>query len=447
MPKIRVAVVGAFVLGGLLLFAVGLFLIGDRRMLFEDRFEVYAEFAKIAGLQTGATVRVAGMDAGEVETIHVPQGPAQPFRVKLRVRSDLHPLIRLDSVASIQNDGLVGNKFIQVETGTESSPMVADRGTIRSREPFDLADVLQKMSDTIDTVNTMVGDVKVSIDEAFGTLTEVATDAQAIMNDVGVDAREIMGSARKVSNDLKVIVTDVRAGRGTVGQLLTDDSLHRSAKNIAADAEKAIANVREATEQAKAAVADFRGDGGPMKGVTADLQQTLASARDAMADLADNTEALKRSFFFRGFFNRRGYFDLDDVSVDQYRQGALATNDRRVMRIWLKSSLLFEKDAKGQERLSEGGRGRLDSAMSQFVRYPRSSPFVVEGYAQSATFDERFLLSRRRAQLVRDYLVGKFALDPNFVATMAMGDQAAGSPDGDRWDGVALAMFIAASAS
>jgi hypothetical protein len=37
MPKIRVAVVGAFVLGGLLLFAVGLFLIGDRRMLFEDR--------------------------------------------------------------------------------------------------------------------------------------------------------------------------------------------------------------------------------------------------------------------------------------------------------------------------------------------------------------------------------------------------------------------------
>jgi phospholipid/cholesterol/gamma-HCH transport system substrate-binding protein len=167
-----------------------------------------------------------------------------------------------------------------------------------------------------------------------------------------------------------------------------------------------------------------------MKGVTADLQQTLASARDAMADLADNTEALKRSFFFRGFFNRRGYFDLDDVSVDQYRQGALATNDRRVMRIWLKWSLLFEKDAKGQERLSEGGRARLDSAMSQFVRYPRTSPFVLEGYAQSATFDERFLLSRRRAQLVRDYLVGKFALDRTHCHDED-GDQADGSPDGD----------------
>ncbi len=53
----------------LLLFAVGLFLIGDRRMLFTDTFEVYAEFTQIAALDTGAKVRVAGMDAGEVEEI------------------------------------------------------------------------------------------------------------------------------------------------------------------------------------------------------------------------------------------------------------------------------------------------------------------------------------------------------------------------------------------
>jgi phospholipid/cholesterol/gamma-HCH transport system substrate-binding protein len=446
MPRLRSAAVGAFVVVGILLFGLGLFLIGDRRMLFEDRVAVYAEFAKIAGLQPGAIVRVAGMDAGEVETIHVPASPSQRFRVKLRVRSDLHPLIRLDSVASIQNDGLVGNKFVQIETGTEQSPVVADGGTIRSREPFDLADVLQKMTDTIDTVNAMVNEVRGSIDDAFGTLTSVAKDAQDLMNDLGADARAIAASGRKVTQDLGALVGDVRAGRGTVGKLLTDDSLYRSARSIAADAEKAMATVRQASEQARAAIADFRGDGGPVKGLTGDLQQTLASARDAMADLADSTEALKRNFFFRGFFNRRGYFDLDDVSAAQYREGALATKDRRVLRIWLKAGLIFERDANGQERLTDGGRLRLDSAMSQFVRYPRTSPLVVEGYARSATFDERFLLSRRRAQVVRDYLVGKFGLDPNVIATMPLGDQADGSPDGGQWEGVALALFVTTSA-
>jgi phospholipid/cholesterol/gamma-HCH transport system substrate-binding protein len=446
MARTRAAAVGAFVIGGLALFAVGLFMIGNRRMLFQDSFEVYAEFLKIAGLESGATVRVAGLDAGEVVSIHVPKGPTQPFRVRLRVREDLRPLIRLDSVASIQNDGLVGNKFVQVEAGTDQSPIAPEGGTIRSREPFDLADVLQRMSDTIDTVNTMVNDVKGSVDQAFGTLTAVAADTHALINDVGADAREIVESARKASADMDAIIAGVRAGRGTVGQLLVDDSLYRSAKNMAAEAEKAVGNVREASEQARAAIAEFRGSGGPVKGLTGDLQQTLVLARDVMSDLAEATEALKRNFFFRGFFNRRGYFDLDDVTVDQYRQGALATGDRRVLRLWLKTDRLFETNAAGQERLSDEGRARLDSAMSQFVRYPRTSPFVVEGYARRPTADERFLLSRRRAQLVRDYLVGKFGLDPNYVATMAMGDEADGSPEGERWDGVALAMFITAAA-
>jgi hypothetical protein len=46
---------------------------------------------------------------------------------------------------------------------------------------------------------------------------------------------------------------------------------------------------------------------------------------------------------------------------------------------------------------------------------------------------------------VRDYIVGKFGLDPNYVAIMPMGEQADGSPLGNNWDGVALALFVSAS--
>ena len=71
---------GAFVLVGTLLFTVGLFMIGERRMLFEDRFPLYADFKTLGQLQPGATVRVAGMDAGEVTTIQVPSSPSGPRR-------------------------------------------------------------------------------------------------------------------------------------------------------------------------------------------------------------------------------------------------------------------------------------------------------------------------------------------------------------------------------
>ena len=446
MGRERLAAVGAFVIGGLVLFAAGLFLIGDRRMLFTDTFRVHAEFRQVAALDTGAKVRVAGVDAGEVEEIRVPAGPSGRFRVRMRVRSDLRPLIRVDSIALIQNDGLVGNKFVQIQTGSDAAPAVADNGTIQSREPFDLADLMVAMSDTLATVNTMLVQVRSGVDQALGAVTATASDAQKLMRDMGREVRTILASADTVGKDLKIIIGNVRDGRGSLGKLLSDAALYASVKSVAGDAEKAMATVRQASEDARAAIADLRGDKGPVKGLTGDLQQTLQSARDAMADLAETTEALKRNFFFRGFFNRRGYFDLDDVSVAQYREGALESKDRRVLRIWLGADVLFETDANGVERISDSGKVRLDSAMSQFLRYPQKSPFVVEGYAREVTGDARYLSSRSRAQLVRDYVMAKFKLDPNYVATMPMGAEAPGSPSGSEWNGVALALFVQSSA-
>jgi phospholipid/cholesterol/gamma-HCH transport system substrate-binding protein len=162
--------------------------------------------------------------------------------------------------------------------------------------------------------------------------------------------------------------------------------------------------------------------------------------------MAENAEALKHNFLFRGFFNRRGFFDLDDISVQQYREGALQTKDRRVLKIWIKAEYLFEVDENGEERLSDTGRRRLDSAMSQFVRYPRTSPLVAEGYARALTGDEQYLRGRTRAQLVRAYVVGKFGRDPNYAGSIALGSDAPDSPSGTEWDGVALALFVATSA-
>jgi len=442
MQKNRLPVVGAFVIAGLLLFSVGLFLIGDRRMMFSDTFEVYAEFSQLAGLQSRAMVRVAGMNAGEVETIQLPATPSARFRVKLRVREDLHQLLRLDSVASIQTDGLVGNRYVQVDSGTDGSPRVEAHGTIQSREPFDLAAMFERMTETVDLVTTTIKDVKVGVDAALTALSTTATDAQTLINDIGTEVRAITTSSQKVTADLQVIVAGVRQGRGSLGKLANDDEFYDKVKAIAGEAERAVGNLREASESARDAIKDFRGDKGPVNSVVGDLQQSLVAARETLSDLADNSEALKRNFLFRGFFNRRGYFDLDDISVEDYRRGALETQDRQVLRVWVSSAVLFETDASGRERLTDDGRARLDSAMAPFVDYSRNTPFVIEGYAPGATRDAQFLLSRSRAQIVRDYLVGKFGLDAGHVATMPLGHEAAASPANGQWDGVALAVFV-----
>jgi phospholipid/cholesterol/gamma-HCH transport system substrate-binding protein len=438
----RAAIVGLFVIMAGLLFALGLFMIGDRRALFARDFQIYTEFEKLGGIQQGAIVRVAGADAGEVEEIRVPRNPSEKFRLKLRVLEDLRGLVRTDSVASIQTDGLVGNKFIQIEAGTDAAPQAPDGATIPGTNLYDFSDLLIQAADTLENVNTMVVEVRSALNTALAGVSDTMAEANRIMTGLDRELKVILRKGEVVVNDLGVIVKDVRAGKGTVGRLVNDTELYDRANALMKEAHGVIGKVNDAAEQAKQLVSEMRTSTGPVQGAIADLRQTIQGAREAMADLSENSEALKRNFFFRGFFERRGYYDLDDIPVEEYRKGALESTDRRVVRVWLRADVLFAKNDQGDEVLTEEGRARLESAMSDFLRQPPDSPIVVEGYASGATYDERYIASRRRAAMVREYLVSRIQLDVTRMGVMPLGNDAPGSPDRGTWDGIAIAIFL-----
>ena len=165
MPSYAKAAVGVFILGGLLLFAVGLFWIGDRRQLFTESMELYTEFANVSALARGAKVRVAGMDAGEILEIRTPPDPDSRFRIRFRVISDFKPILRTDSVATIQTDGIVGATFLQVEAGTSAAEVLTEGATISSREPVEISDLLEGASATLSLANRAILEVTEGIDE------------------------------------------------------------------------------------------------------------------------------------------------------------------------------------------------------------------------------------------------------------------------------------------
>jgi phospholipid/cholesterol/gamma-HCH transport system substrate-binding protein len=98
--------VGAFIIGGICLFGLGPFLIGSREQLFASHFHVYANFNSIDTLQSGATVRVSGMNAGQITAIQVPKNPSQGFRLTLQIDDKFRPIVRDDSVATIETSGM-----------------------------------------------------------------------------------------------------------------------------------------------------------------------------------------------------------------------------------------------------------------------------------------------------------------------------------------------------
>jgi phospholipid/cholesterol/gamma-HCH transport system substrate-binding protein len=453
---------GAFVVGGLLLFGLGLFLIGDRRMLFSRSADYYTEFSQISALEAGAKVRVGGMDAGEVIEVRVPQDPRSKFRLRFRVIAKLFPVIRNDSVASIQTDGLLGNKFLLIDTGTTG--IAAPGYTLRSREPFEIGDLLAKLRDTVTAIDSTAGDVKGHITDATRTVAEAAKHVDEMIVAAQAPVEKFTAAASRISEDTSALIARVRAGEGTVGKLMNDDSVYNdiagSTKRIQsamenlrktsadvqdlvsrfksggvpADIERIAGNVSESSERLKVLVASFQSLPGGGEGVASDLRATLTSSREAMSDLAEDLEALKHSFFFRGFFKDRGFYDLGSLSPAEYQSKQFEKNVTK-QRAWVHQNELFVVKANGFEELSDAGRKKLDATVANFLQYTKDRAVIVEGYAAGGTVTEQFLVSLERATKVRDYLVKKFSLSPEHIGVMPMGFA------GGEGDGIALVLL------
>ena len=101
--------------------------------------------------------------------------------------------------------------------------------------------------------------------------------------------------------------------------MLTDRTLYDRMTGISRETEGTVRNLREATDGMRS----FASPDGTAQQITQTLRNTLVEVQEVTSDLAEGTEALKRNFFFRGFFRQRGFFDLDSVSREEYQSGVL----------------------------------------------------------------------------------------------------------------------------
>jgi phospholipid/cholesterol/gamma-HCH transport system substrate-binding protein len=437
--------VGAFVLGGLLLFAVGLFMVGDRQMAFAKKFTVYTEFRKITGLQPGAIVRVSGAKAGSVKQILPPNTPSGKFRVKLEIAESLHQLVRSDSLATIETEGLVGGSYLGIGTGTDGAPPAAPDTTIAGKEPFDLADLMQQMGGTIKKVNDTIDEMKGDVERAVVALADAAGSANTLITDVSEDVKRMAASGEAVITHASQIADSIRSGKGTIGKLVNDDALYTRATAIAKQTEDIAVNAKQMVEAARKTLEGFQSKDGPVQEMTENVKQTMDDARAAMAGFANSMEALQHNFLLRGFFKGRGYFDLAQIAPADYRQGALTKgSDRRLVRAWLRDDAVFEAepDHPENERLTSEGKAQVRAAIAPYLERVASGIVMVEGYAQSGTADAQYLRARSRAVTVRDYLIGTFDLDPLATGAMPLGADSPGSPGKAPWNGVALAVIL-----
>jgi phospholipid/cholesterol/gamma-HCH transport system substrate-binding protein len=211
----RVARLGAFIVVTLAVLAAGVFIIGSKEYLFRPTYHLKAQFDNVAGLSEGADVQVGGVHSGIVESITLPHKPGEKVTVLMDLNQSTHEIIKQDSLASIETEGVLGNQYVAISFGSDGQGEVKDGELIQSTPPLLMGEMLKKASGILDSSQQAINN---------------ATLATAHLNSV---------SAK------------IDSGQGTVGALVNDKQLY-------ANLEQTTVTLHDTMLQAQTGVTDFQ---------------------------------------------------------------------------------------------------------------------------------------------------------------------------------------------
>jgi len=178
--KIRL---GLFIIGGLAICVLALFIIGKQKNLFDPVFKITAEFYNVSGLQVGNNVRFSGITVGTVDNISIINDST--VKVDMLVKKSVQQFIKKDSEVAIGSEGIIGDRLIIITQGGDGSPTALDGQYLNSNEPVETDAIIASLQETAASaavITDQLAEIMVKINHGKGTLSRLIQDESIAEN-------------------------------------------------------------------------------------------------------------------------------------------------------------------------------------------------------------------------------------------------------------------------
>src|SRR5260221_9245021 len=228
--------VGIFVLAGLVVAGIVVFLIGEEKRFFEKKLDYHTSFSDVQGLKSGAPVRLGGVDIGNVISVrHGDDSSDNRLYVDMHIAKREAVRVRQDTIAKIANKGLLGDKMIELSGGSAGAAAVPDGGSIQGEDPADFTNLFSQ-----------VGNMAKHADEI---LTNLEATSKALANTQMQE--DLRGSVHAVN----VILRQVSEGNGYAHRLIADPTEADRVSHLVATFDRAASAAEGTMSEAQKAVA------------------------------------------------------------------------------------------------------------------------------------------------------------------------------------------------
>lgn len=305
---------GLFVILGTLIFSVSLYFIGDKENLFEKTFKVNAVFENVNGLQEGNNVRFSGINVGTVKGITIID--ENSVLVEIALKKDVVEFVKKDAIVSIGTDGLMGNKLVNIGSGSPESLLVKVNDTLPTLPSPITEDVIRKLelsNNNIVVITKSLMDILNEIQNGKGTISNLISDTSMAKN-LDLTFESLKRSSIKTALILDKIekqVNYINLGEGSLGEVLTDTVFAQNIKIMMEELMEASKNTREITEETQLLLENVKNGHGAAGTILNDtsfsssLEESIESIRLGSESFNRNMEALENSIFLRGYLKRQ----------------------------------------------------------------------------------------------------------------------------------------------
>lgn len=306
---------GFFISLGVIFFMLGVYYI-SKKNIFTRMVNISGIFKDAIGLQSGNNVRLLGINIGVVRDIKIQNDSS--ITVILAIQKDAIKYLKLDAVATIGTEGLMGNKVVDISPGSSFGSSLKENDFIRTKKTVQATDLFKSLGNTgknAEVITDNLGEILIKINEGrgpLGTLIKDSVFAQDIyqtllnikyssirLNQIMQTVNEgIINNLSKTSSNSEKLTTDL-AGIMEI----TRDSILGDLKVSSANANRVTTDLSEIIGRAN------KGNGAFGKlfkdsAFAENLNQTMINLKTGSEKFSDNMEALKSNYFFKGYFRK-----------------------------------------------------------------------------------------------------------------------------------------------
>jgi len=217
--------VGIFVLFALIVLGYMSFRLAGENFSSKKGYSLCFVVDTASGLAPNSRVEMAGIPIGYVRKVRLYNGEAKVCLVIYKKYK-----IAKDATVWVRTKGILGDKYVEIHQGHLNKGVLPPGGRIaKVIRPEDLDELFVDMGPVFQDFKSIANSLAKTIGSKQGE----------------ENIKETLNNIRSATASLKVITSDIKSGKGTLGKLLTDDSIYYQLKDTIASINKVANNLNQ----------------------------------------------------------------------------------------------------------------------------------------------------------------------------------------------------------